>query len=107
MKHTFRVICLTLASILLLASCASLTDDEVVSDVADTEAHVSENVETGASNAHTEFDGLLLTSGKKTDYLLIKPVNTTVDVADEIYSFGLIDRRELKVVYPEYLEAIV
>lgn len=27
--------------------------------------------------------------------------------ADEIYSFGLIDRRELKVVYPEYLEAIV
>ena len=26
---------------------------------------------------------------------------------DDIYSFGLIDRRELKVVYPEYLEAIV
>ena len=26
---------------------------------------------------------------------------------DNIYSFGIIDRRELKVVYPEYLEAIV
>ena len=26
---------------------------------------------------------------------------------DSIYSFGIIDRRELKVVYPEYLEAIV
>ena len=26
---------------------------------------------------------------------------------DEIYSFGIIDRNELKVVYPEYLEAIV
>ena len=27
--------------------------------------------------------------------------------ADDIYSFGIIDRRELRVVYPEYLEAIV
>lgn len=26
---------------------------------------------------------------------------------DDIYSFGIIDRRELRVVYPEYLEAIV
>ena len=32
--------------------------------------------------------------------------NGITDV-DEIYSFGLIDRRELKVIYPEYLEAIV
>lgn len=53
--------------------------------------------------ANTEF---YLTLADKFGFSAIVWDNGVID-GEEIYSFGIIDRKELKVAYPEYLEAIV
>ena len=50
--------------------------------------------------------GCYVSLAEKFGYSLLVWDNGITD-KDSIHSFGIIDRRELKVVYPEYLDAII